>query len=81
MKSRHHLRWVIAALLFGAPALPYTGHATGLRVLGPDAGRRRILYANYGRPASCGPAAGRSPGPALLTTATWRGPGLVMAGG
>ncbi len=38
MKSRHHLPWVLAALVFGAAALPLLVYATGTRVLGPYSG-------------------------------------------
>ena len=74
MESRHHLRWVIAALLFGALALPYLVYATGLRVLGPYEGGVASFYANYlADLAALRPAAWTlALGPALLT-ATWRG--------
>lgn len=38
MKSRHHIRWVLAALVFGAAILPFLVYATGVRVLGPYSG-------------------------------------------
>jgi len=38
MKSRHHIRWVIAALVFGAAILPFLVYATGVRTLGPYSG-------------------------------------------
>ncbi len=38
MKSRHHIQWVLAALVFGAAILPYLVYATGARTLGPYSG-------------------------------------------
>jgi hypothetical protein len=38
MKSRHHIWWVIAALLFGAAVLPFLVYATGVKTLGPYSG-------------------------------------------
>jgi hypothetical protein len=38
MKSRHHIRWVMAALVFGAAILPFLVYATGVRTLGPYSG-------------------------------------------
>jgi len=38
MKSRHHTRWVAAALVFGAAVLPFLVYATGVRTLGPYSG-------------------------------------------
>jgi hypothetical protein len=38
MKSRHHTWWLLAALVFGAAALPFLVYATGLKVLGPYSG-------------------------------------------
>jgi hypothetical protein len=38
MKSRHHIRWVLAALLFGAAVLPFLVYATGVKTLGPYGG-------------------------------------------
>ena len=74
MKSRHHLRWVLAALLFGALALPYLVYATGVRVLGPYAGGAASFYAHYlGDLAALRPAAWTlALGPAVLV-AVWRG--------
>lgn len=74
MKSRHHLRWVIVALLFGALALPYLVYATGVRVLGPYAGGAASFYASYlGDLAALRPAAWTlALGPAALAV-LWRG--------
>lgn len=38
MKSRHHIRWLLAALVFGAAILPYLVYATGVATLGPYSG-------------------------------------------
>ena len=38
MKSGHHIRWVIAALVFGAAVLPFLVYATGVKTLGPYSG-------------------------------------------
>jgi len=38
MKSRHHISWVISALVFGAAILPFLVYATGVKVLGPYSG-------------------------------------------
>jgi hypothetical protein len=35
MKSRHTLRWILAALVFGIAVLPYLVYLTGVRTLGP----------------------------------------------
>ena len=35
MKSRHTLRWTLAALVFGSAVLPYLVYLTGVRTLGP----------------------------------------------
>ena len=35
MKSRHTLRWILAALVFGTAVLPYLVYLTGVRTLGP----------------------------------------------
>jgi hypothetical protein len=38
MKSRHHIWWIIAALVFGAAVLPLLVYTTGVRTLGPYSG-------------------------------------------
>lgn len=38
MKSGNHIRWVVAALVFGAAVLPFLVYATGVRTLGPYTG-------------------------------------------
>ena len=38
MKSGHHIRWLVAALLFGAAVLPLLVYATGAKTLGPYSG-------------------------------------------
>jgi hypothetical protein len=38
MKSGHHIRWVLAALAFGATLLPLLVYFTGVRTLGPYIG-------------------------------------------
>lgn len=35
MKSRHTLRWILAALIFGTAVLPCLVYLTGVRILGP----------------------------------------------
>lgn len=74
MKSGHHLRWIVAALLFGALVLPWLVHATGMRVLGPYAGGAPTFYANYlADLAALRPAAWTlALGPAAIAVA-WRG--------
>jgi hypothetical protein len=74
MKSGHHLRWVIAALLFGTLVLPFLVYETGMRVLGAYAGDAGTFYSNFLVDlASLRPAAWTlAVGPALLT-ALWRG--------
>jgi len=48
MKSRHHMRWVIAGLIFGAAVLPLLVYATGVRALGPySGGGVGSFYANF----------------------------------
>ena len=48
MKSRHHIRWVVAALIFGAAALPFLVYATGTRTLGPYShGGAAAFYAGF----------------------------------
>ena len=73
MKSRHHLRWVIAALGFGVLALPALVYATGVRVLGPYAGSVATFYGHFlGDLAGLRPAAWTlALGPAALVAA-WR---------
>lgn len=48
MQSRHHMRWVIAGLIFGAAVLPLLVYATGVRTLGPySGGGVGSFYANF----------------------------------
>ncbi|MFO1395251.1 MAG: hypothetical protein U1F09_15990 [Steroidobacteraceae bacterium] len=74
MKSRHHLRWVLAALAFGVLVLPALVCATGERVLGPYAGGIAAFYGNFVADlAALRPAAWTlALGPAALA-ALWRG--------
>ncbi len=48
MKSGHHIRWVLAALLFGAAVLPLLVYATGVKTLGPySGGGPASFFANF----------------------------------
>jgi len=38
MKSRRHILWMLAAVVFGAAVLPFLVYATGVRTLGPYSG-------------------------------------------
>ena len=38
MRSGHHIRWTVAALVFGAAVLPFLVYVTGVRILGPYSG-------------------------------------------
>ncbi|MFO1408671.1 MAG: hypothetical protein U1F08_14240 [Steroidobacteraceae bacterium] len=73
MNSRHHLRWILAALAFGALALPALVYATGIRVLGPYAGGVAAFYGNFAADlAALRPAAWTlALGPAVIA-AGWR---------
>jgi hypothetical protein len=48
MKSGHHIRWVVAALLFSGAVLPFLVYATGVRILGPyGGGGAGSFYADF----------------------------------
>jgi hypothetical protein len=48
MKSGHHIRWVVAALVFGAALLPSLVYLTGVKTLGPyGGGGLGSFYANF----------------------------------
>lgn len=74
MNSRHHLRWVLAALLSGAVVLPFLVYATGVETLGPYShGGAGSFYADFlGDLARLRPAAWTlAVGPAVLVL-VWR---------
>jgi hypothetical protein len=48
MRPRHHLRWIAAALVFGAAVLPFLVYLTGVTLLGPyGSGGAGSFYANF----------------------------------
>lgn len=74
MKSRRHILWVLAALVFGAAVLPFLVYETGVRTLGPySGGSAGAFYRAFAADlAQLRPAAlALLIGPAVLVT-VWR---------
>lgn len=74
MKSRHTLRWILAAVVFGTVVLPCLVYLTGVRTLGPYApGGVAAFYGMFLRDlAQLRPAAWTlALGPAVLVL-VWR---------
>lgn len=75
MKQRHHIRWLLAALVFGAGVLPFLVYATGALLLGPYShGGAAAFYADFlSDVAHLRPAAWTLLAGPVLLVLVWRG--------